>query len=335
MPEHEGQATPPGATPAETAHAPGVPDRAGADRVVVEPPIAHELTGPLRCVSCRYELRGLSIKGNCPECGLPVRATLLSMIDPHALELQPIGRPRLVAVGLVVWAFGGVAALVFGLVAWAGVLIDGPLHEALRTKLVLGGATALGASGLGVVAIVRPHGGIPRRRVWAAVVALLLYPIAVRMYIDVGLYAAPGSGASLLSVWSGGADAMWWRAERLGLWLTLALATWLLRPNLRLLAARSLVLRSRRVDRQTIAATIAAMLIAAGGDAIGLSAGTAGDWGASLGLLAEVFVGLGMVLLTLGLSGVAIDTVRLLPAVLQRPLTMADVVAAGPNGADR
>lgn len=321
MPDHDGQARPPVPPPAVTT-TPG-----GADREA-EPPILHELTGPLRCVSCRYELRGLSIKGNCPECGLPVRATLLSMVDPHALELQPIGRPRLVAVGLLLWAFGGVATLVFGMVAWAGAIFDGAVQESIRTNLVFGGAISLGVSGLGAIAIIRPHAGISHRRTVAAGVAILLYPVACRLYLDVGLDAVPGTGASLLAVWSQGAEAMSWRAERLGLWLALALATWLLRPNLRLLAARSLVLRSRRVDRQTIAATVAAMLIAAAGDAVGLSAGLAGDWGATLALFAEVFVGLGMVLLALGLSGVAVDTARLLPAVVQRPLTMADVVAA-------
>lgn len=321
MPEHDGQAQPPVTPPAVTTSP-------GGDGREAEPPIAHELTGPLRCVACRYELRGLSIKGNCPECGLPVRATLLSMVDPHALELQPIERPRLVAVGLLLWAFGGVAALVFGLAAWAVAIIDDGMHESVRTNLVLGGAMSLAASGLGALAIVRPHAGIPRRRMVAATFALLLYPVAFRLYVDVGLHAAPTSGASLLAVWSEGADTMWWRAERLGLWLVLAAATWLLRPNLRLLASRSLVIRSRRVDRQTLAATVAAMLIAGAGDAIGLSAGLAGDWGATLALFAEVFVGLGMVLLALGLSGVAIDTVRLLPAVLHRPLTMSDIVAA-------
>jgi len=326
LPEHDGQARPP-VTPPDVTAKPG-----GADREA-EPPIVHELTGPLRCVACRYELRGLSIKGNCPECGLPVRATLLSMVDPHALELQPIERPRLVAVGLLCWAFGGVAALVFGLVAWVSALIDGGVHEALRTNLVLGGALSLCASGLGALAIIRPHGGIPRRRIIAASVAILLYPVAFRLYVDVVLYAAPASGASLLAVWSEGAEPMWWRAERLGLWLALAVATWLLRPNLRLLASRSLVLRSRRVDRQTIAATVAAMLIAAAGDGIGLTVGLVGDWGATLTLFAEVFVGLGMVLLVLGMSGVAIDTVRLLPAVLQRPLTMSDLVADDPREA--
>lgn len=327
MPEHDGQARPPVTPPDVTAD----PGAAGRD---AEPPIVHELTGPLRCVSCRYELRGLSIKGNCPECGLPVRATLLSMVDPHALELQPIERPRLVAVGLLCWAFGGVAALVFGLVAWAGAIIEGAVHESVRTNLVLGGALSLCVSGLGALAIIRPHGGIPRRRIIAASVAILLYPVAFRLYVDVVLYAVPRApGASLLAVWAEGAEPMRWRAERLGLWLALAAATWLLRPNLRLLASRSLVLRSRRVDRQTIAATVAAMLIAGAGDAIGLSVGLVGDWGATLALFAEVFVGLGMVLLVLGMSGVAIDTVRLLPAVLQRPLTMSDLVAADSPGA--
>ncbi len=335
MPEHRDQTEPPAtpsapppATPTGEGLAP--PEGTGADwGVDAEPPIVHELTGPLRCVSCRYELRGLSIKGNCPECGLPVRATLLRMVDPDAIELQPVGRPRLVAIGLLLWAVGSFAALVTGVLIWAGITIDGLLNEAARESLVLVGAVVLGVSGLGALAIVRPHGGISRRRVLASVLAVLLYPLAVKLYADVGLYATPESGSSLLAVWAEETAVSRWRVERLCLWLTLALGAWLLRPNLRLLASRSLVLRSKRVDRQTIAATIAAMLIAAAGDAIGLAVGAMGDWAAPLALLSAVLVGLGVVLLALGALGTVMDTIRLLPAVLQPPLAIGDVIDTG------
>lgn len=293
-----------------------------------EAEIVHELTGSLRCVSCRYELQGLSIKGNCPECGLPVRATLLSMVDPDALELQPVRRPRLVVAGMLVWAFGALLALVLALVVWLSLAFDG-FTPGTRQRVVMAGALALVASGVGAIAAVRPHAGIPRRRVLLASLGVLSYPIAVKLYADVGLHATPGAGADRLSAWAAGTDALLWRAERLGLWLLLALGAALLRPSFRQLAARSLVLRSKRVDRQVIAATIAAMLIAALGDAIGLSVGLLGDWAGSALLLAEALVGLGVVLLLLGLIGAAIDTVRIAPAVLQPPLALADVLPDG------
>jgi len=325
--EHKDQAEPPATPAGGTGPAPvGEGDDWGSGS---ELPIAHELTGPLRCVSCRYELRGLSIKGNCPECGLPVRATLLRMVDPQAIELQPVKRPKLVAAGVLLWSLGSLLAVAIGLVVWTGITIGGFLDAGARVMLVLVGAGALGASGLGALAIVRPHGGISRRRIAASVFAALLYPISVKLYADVGLYASPGSGSSLLAVWVEEAAVSRWRVERLCLWLTLALGAWLLRPNLRLLALRSLVLRSKRVDRQTIAATIAAMLIAAAGDALGLAVGLMGDWAAPLGLLSAVLVGLGVVLLTLGVLGTVVDTIRLLPAVLYRPLAIGDVIDTG------
>lgn len=331
MPDDKDQAEP----PAPTRGAAAEPDDWGDGwGLGPEPVIVHELTGPLRCASCRYELRGLSIKGDCPECGLPVRATLLRTVDPQAIELQPVNCPKLVAAGVMLWAMGSLVAVGIGLVVWTGITIEGLLEEGARVMLVLIGAGALAAAGLGALAIVRPHGGLPRRRVAAAVVAAMLYPISVKLYADVGLYAVPESGSSLLAVWSDGTAISRWRVERLGLWLTLALGAWLLRPSLRLLASRSLVLRSKRVDRQTIAATIAALLIAAVGDALGLIAGLMADWAGPLALLSAVLVGLGVVLLTLGVLGSLMDTIRLLPAVLYRPLGIGDVIDTGAGRAD-
>ena len=42
--------------------------------------------------------------GTCPECGLPIQATLLSLVDPRAAEIQPIRSRRTVATGLAAWA---------------------------------------------------------------------------------------------------------------------------------------------------------------------------------------------------------------------------------------
>lgn len=296
--------------------------------------IAHELTGSLRCVSCRYELRGLSIKGNCPECGLAVRATLLSLVDPHALELRPIRRPRLVAAGMLLWAGGAAFALVAGIAAWVIPLSGGLSAEAVRGRLVLAGAAALGLSGVGALAIVRPHAGIPRWSVVRGLVGVAFYPLAVALYVGVGTVAAPHAGATKLAIWTGGQEGALWRAERLAMWLVLSAIAWLLRPSLRRMAARSLVLRSRRVDRQTIAATAAALLVAAGGDAMAILAGLWGQWAGSLVLVAETLVAVAAALLALAVVGSLIDTVRIIPAVLSRPLGIDDVLTPEPAPAE-
>ncbi len=294
-----------------------------------EPALAQELTGRLHCAACRYDLRGLTIKGTCPECGLAIQATLLSLVDPRAAEIQPIRSPKLVAVGLVAWSMGAFAAVVFGWAVWISGAIEGLVSDAAQHRLIIVGALCLAVSGVGALAIVRPHAGIPARRSIAAALGVALYPLAVKFYIDLGAIASAGSAGSLLNAWSGEIEAMPWRRERLLLWLILAIGAWCLRGNLRLLATRSLTVRAERVDRQTIAGAVAAVGIAAVGDGLDMLAPFVGNWGGVIMLIGEVLVGLGAVLLTLAMGGIVVDTLRLMPAVLQRPLGMADVLGNG------
>ncbi len=295
--------------------------------------LAEELTGSLRCASCRYELRGLSVKGECPECGLPIQATLLSIVDPMAEELQPVRRPWLVASGLVAWSAGALLGALAGWFVWmsgaSALVYDVQTAPGLQRRISLLGAAALVVSGLGAATVVRPYAATPRRRVASALCGVAIYPLVVWLYADLCAEAGSRAKQSLLSAWTFDPDPAPWRAERLLFWLSIAAGGWLLRGNLRMLAARSLVLRSRRVDRQTIAAGVAALLTAALGDAIGLAAGMVrGGLAGSLVLMGEVLVLLGAVLMTLGMIGVAVDTFRLLPAVIHRPLARRDVVRA-------
>src|SRR6185295_10238912 len=87
----------------------------------VGPRLALELTGDLPCVRCKYNLRGLTVKGMCPECGTSVRTTILAKIDPLAKELRPLHFPRLTSLGLIVWAWSALAA---ALCNWALRLSD-------------------------------------------------------------------------------------------------------------------------------------------------------------------------------------------------------------------
>ncbi len=72
--------------------------------------LSRELAGDLPCIQCGYNLRGLTVKGMCPECGTSVRATLLAVVDPMAGEFRPISFPRLTAYGMLVWSHAAVAS---------------------------------------------------------------------------------------------------------------------------------------------------------------------------------------------------------------------------------
>ena len=295
----------------------------------VAPALAAELTGGLCCAACGYALRGLTIKGVCPECGLAIQATLLSLVDPRAAEIQPIQSPRAVAMGVNAWSIGALGAVALGWAVWVSGLVPAVLSERAQEWLITAGAVSLVASGVGALAIIRPHGRITRRHSVAAMLGLALYPLAVYLYVQLGAIASAGPGPSLVGAMTGKAEEMPWRLERLAMWLTLAAGAWLLRANLRTLAARSLVLRAERVDRQTIAGAVGAVRIAGAGDVLGMPAAGAGDWGGGLGPVGGGGGGGGAVLLTLAMVGIVVDTVRLTPSILQRPLGIADVVREG------
>jgi len=295
------------------------------------PALAEELAGALRCAACRYELRGLTIQGNCPECGLAIQATLLSLVDPRAAEIQPIASPRVVALGVNTWSIGAFAAVILGWAVWVSGFTDRLLGDTAQYRLIMTGAVCLLISGVGAMAVIRPHRGISVCHSVAAALGVLLYPLAIFLYVQVGAVASAGPEPSVLDSMSSRVEAMPWRWERLAMWLTLGVGAWLLRSNLRTLAARSLVMRAERVDRQTIAGSVAALGIAAAGDVLGLCAQLAGDWGGAMVLIGEVLVGVGAVLLTLGMAGIVVDTLRLTPAILQRPLAITDVLAE-PDG---
>src|SRR6185369_7553380 len=85
----------------------------------------------------------------------------------------------------------------------------------------------------------------------------------------------------------------------------------LLRPNARLLAARSLLLRMGRVDRQTMRAMALAVAVGMLGDLLHLI----GPWlpGAILRItdsLGDFLIAVGSMLFTVGLIGVALDVFR-------------------------
>lgn len=297
--------------------------------------LAVSLKGDLPCVQCGYELRGVSILGVCPECGTAVRATLLAVIDPLAQELQPIARPRLVAAGLLMWVGG---------FCLAGVLVCGSLIRQLLMAWSLGEAVgpprwqawALAPlvliAGVGALLVARPHDHVSRRDTLMAVLAALLHlPLAGAGVMLSNLHTQ-GWGAKSGSMAIGPLAVVWEPSPDRTLLRLAAGAAGLgvivfMRPVTRVLVARSLAIRTGRVDRQTLLATAAAIVMVMAGDSLGLLArtlgGTASEW---LLLAAVTVLAFGSLLLFIGLFSSLVDSVRIARAIVRPGPSMHQVI---------
>lgn len=281
--------------------------------------LERQLRGDLACARCRYNLAGLTVRGNCPECNLPIRATLRAVIDPHAMELQPIRFRRVVAGGLQVWAWGAVLAVLTLWLLRAAEMFQWPLPGWMMEAP----AWLIAASGAGALVLIRPHGEIPWRHQAAAVAAVGAYGVLAlaTWRINVGLDPAAGSPYVIMAV----------DPARTVLRLISAAALLVilmgLRPNARLLVARSMLLRSGRVDRQTMLALVAVVMCGAAGDGLLWLAAQPDSTSDVLRLGAIVLVLVASLLFTAGMVGVVVDCWRLRHAVLSRPLSLAHVTS--------
>ena len=77
---------------------------------------ANTLSADMMCLSCGYNLRGLTHKGNCPECGLEIERTIIARQGMTKRELAALAF-RITAL----WIFLG---SITGLVSTWGYLID-------------------------------------------------------------------------------------------------------------------------------------------------------------------------------------------------------------------
>jgi len=297
----------------------GEPDpasTAGGDAEQTPQALDRMLRGSLPCVGCGYELSGLSVRGRCPECGMAVRATILYVVDPHADAFRPMRRPRLTAIAVTVWPL---AALIAVLTSWSPRLAD--LHDQLFVTASpvpadVGWipAAAFLLSGIAACALIRPLPESTRRTAISAAIGCFLYVplIAVAWWLHTTFDPVRPPPYSIQALADG---------ERLMLRFALnacAIAILLcLRPSARLLVARSLVLRTGRVDRQTMIATVAAIGLTVVGDAMRLlSLGLPRAQADFIDLFAMMLVIIGSLLVTLAVAGAVIDSWRIRRAIL-------------------
>jgi hypothetical protein len=297
--------------------------------------LARQLTGSLRCVRCTYELRGISITGVCPECGLPVKATLLAIVDPKAEELAPLRAPQRTARGLILWTLSAaLAALLVWTIRIAEIAAHlggpGPAPAWLGTLVPL----AALASGVGALVLIRPHAKTPRSAsASAALGAALSLPLAA-LLAQLHVLHDPGRLTAYTMAVDDPDRARAWL--RLGIGACAAAMALLLRPSARMLAYRSVVVREGRVDRQSLLALAAAFGVAAVGDVLTLARGSLTFISSDLARAAETgFIVLGSVLVTLALVNLARDSRRLRPIIASRGVGLADVVESNADRAAR
>ncbi|HHN78865.1 MAG TPA: hypothetical protein ENK11_09385 [Phycisphaerales bacterium] len=287
------------------------------------PPV--DLTGDLPCIGCGYNLRGLSIREVCPECGVAVRATLLACVDPEAEELRPLRNPPLVAYGLIVWSWAAVAA---ALSVWAVRLNDAAqlwFPPVINTDWTMeAGLFFIALSALGSTVLVCPvRGHCSEGRVKAFAAVLLYLPL---LFVHYKLHGEYDRLIGTPFITNEGLDvgrSMLRLAEN----LLIVLIVLGLRDNAVSLAQRSIVMRTGRVDTQPMTALVSTLVLASVGDLLRLAfpslGGVPGDL---LTTFEQVIIAVGSFLFTLGLFGVGIDTLRLRGVLLRPSPGLADIL---------
>jgi len=296
--------------------------------------IARQLTGELICIGCGYNLRGLSIREVCPECGMSIRATLLGIVDPQAEELENLSSPWLAANGLLLWSCG---ALIACLSVWV-LRIDEIVRA--KTSVNLGligwvsmvGLIALICSGVGALTMIRPYRHMKRWLSMRAAIGVSAYIPVVMVYAVI--YRGFDQSASMPLI-NPGAQYLDRSLLRLGMFIGVVVIVWGIRPNALKLAMRSVIVRTGRVDRQSIYAVLASFGVAALGDAfniVGIIFSDEGGLGGLGGVVADllmqlhvVLVALGSVLITLGLTNIVVDSFRLRPVLKHQGVGLSDV----------
>lgn len=287
--------------------------------------IARQLTGDLWCIGCGYNLRGLSIRERCPECGVPVRATILGVVDPKAHELTPLYRPAVTGIGLIAWSLG----------AWTAVASVALMRgaEVLRVMFSASwspgwppvlGTLGLIVSGIGATVLIRPHARVSRLGAARAACGVAAFIPLTLIYFYIYAWLDGSSPAPFLQP----GPLEFERAMlRLGMFLFVAVAILGLREHGRHLATRSVVVRTGRVDRQSMLALLASFGVAAGGDALHVLSAVLANGVADLTItVGTVLLSVGSVLVVVGVTNVVLDTWRLWPVIVRPGVGLGDVL---------
>lgn len=299
-------------------------DQSGSERPRSDAVLARQLTGQLYCLSCGYNLDGLSIRSECPECGVPVRATILGIVDPHADELTPLSFPRVTAIGLNLWSMGAMTAVVMvWMMRGTEVLRDLGISTWIPGVFAWIGLAGLIGSMFGAMTMIRPHTAITRAEAIRSSLGVSAYIALIFVYEAIYLGHDVVSPSPLFAP---GGDAIGRSVLRIAIFVLVACIVLGLRPAAVGLAVRSVIVRTGRVDRQSMLAVLASLGIATVGDLISITAQfmpiSVHD---ILEIISIVIISLGSVLFTVGMINICVDTIRLYPVLVRPGVGLSDI----------
>ncbi|MCA9273275.1 MAG: hypothetical protein KDA31_09540 [Phycisphaerales bacterium] len=283
------------------------------------------LSGQLPCWVCGYELSGLSVTGVCPECGTPVRTTLLAVVDPSAASYAPLRMPRIASAGLVLWTG---AALLAILTIWLCRLTDAlQVWFAVPSKLGFLGALVpvfAALSGLGGLVLIHPQKGDSLKQTLGPILASALYVPLVWMLWYTHAKIDLTAGIPYFTNALREAD----RVElRCAIGIVSMLIALLVRPSVRAFAKRSVLMRTGQLTRQTLLAVVAALAIALAGDMIHVATIRVEPLQHVVtSTISLLLVAAGSALVTVGFAGMFWDAIRLYPIIRNGPRSLGDVV---------
>jgi len=194
------------------------------------------------------------------------------------------------------------------------------------------GMAGLGLSMLGGATLIRAHRGVTRSEAIRSAIGVSLYApliyIYSTIYQDHDLFHVtpmldpngPDFERSVLHVL---------------LFVLIAGIIWLLRKQAVGLAIRSVVVRTGRVDRQSLLTVLASLGLAAAGELINIIAEFSSGLDDVLSIVAVVIISLGSVLFTAGMINICIDTVRLYPVLVRPGVGLSDIFETNQQRSDR
>ncbi|MBL0928078.1 MAG: hypothetical protein IBJ11_10575 [Phycisphaerales bacterium] len=276
---------------------------------------------------CRYDLKGLSVRGVCPECGTAVRGTILYTVDPLADEFQPMTRPRLTAACLVAWAAAGFIAIlaswVIALVSIANERFGLAFSPAPLFPVVI---LAAAASGISMIGLIRPSIATNTGKMLLATAAMAVYGPLV--WVLWQIHALDAIGRPVYFHQPVGEQRELLRLLMGACMLVVFVAV---RPNARDLVRRSLVLRTGRVDRQTLIGLAIAAAIAMLGDTLRLaSLYLATDAGTLIEGVGAILVAIGSLFLLIGAGGALVDAARISRVILAPSPSLKQILGKAP-----
>ncbi len=280
------------------------------------------LSGSLPCITCGYDLKGISIRSVCPECATTVRATILFRVDPRSEVFRPIFHPEIITVLLFAWAIG---ALVAAIAVWIPrieeVAAGGGAMQYARIWSTVA-FWAIVASAVGSASFIFPFRSMRPWKIVLAAVGMGGYAL-----IFIGFMGVRRAELGQAAPYSAGALNIDRTLMRLLMMAGVIIVLLGVRPVAREFVKRSLALRTGRVNRQTIFAMVAVALVGMMGDAMRLVAPhvpTAME--AVVSQLGVVCIVISSLLLTLGFASAVVDSWRIGMALVVPTPTLREVL---------